>query len=51
MYDPTTCPKCKTEKYIDPPVVMKVNNICGHVLCGNCIQKFFGKGVITNLTF
>jgi len=36
------CPECKTTKYRNPHMKLKVN-VCGHALCENCVNVIFVK--------
>ncbi|XP_004923452.1 CDK-activating kinase assembly factor MAT1 [Bombyx mori] len=41
--DDQACPRCKTTKYRNPSLKLMVN-VCGHVLCENCVDLLFLKG-------
>ncbi|OQV15430.1 CDK-activating kinase assembly factor MAT1 [Hypsibius exemplaris] len=38
-----TCPRCKSSRYRNPSLVLKVN-VCGHCLCENCVNQLFNRG-------
>lgn len=47
MQDDSTndiCPVCKSSRYLNPNMKLKVNPECWHRMCESCVERIFGHG-------
>lgn len=38
------CPVCKTDKYLSPEILFKINPECYHKICDACVDRIFALG-------
>ena len=38
------CPVCKSSRYLNPNMKLKVNPECWHRMCESCVERIFGHG-------
>lgn len=38
------CPVCKTDKYLSPEIMFKINPECYHKICDACVDRIFALG-------
>lgn len=41
---PSHCPSCHAEKLFQPSLLLLASNICYHVICDDCVKRYFGTG-------